>query len=409
MHIVLIPGLWLDGASWDAVVPVLEQAGHNAHPVTLPGMESTDADRSGVSLQDVIGAVIGVIDACDPDDGRVLLVAHSAGGGIVHAAVDARPDRVARVIYVGGFPAGDGEIIADGFATDGGDIPFPGFEAFEGADLAGLDETALASFRNRVVPSPAALATEPLRLGDDRRYEIPATAVCTEYAAEMLVGWMGQLPELSRIRHLEFVDLPTGHWPQFTRPDDLGAVIAARAYEPLLDEYGRLHPPDIGAEVLTALGFLDYQRATLEWKTRGLDAAGLNATTAASTLTLGGLLKHMAWVEDIWFSVWLHDRAPSPPWNDVDWKANPDWEFASATADDPEELQALWRQAVLRSRAATAAAIAAGGFDQIAARTGRGGERVNLRWIVLHMIEEYARHNGHADLLRESIDGQTGE
>ena len=104
MDIILIPGLWLDGSSWDEVVPVLEQAGHRTHALTLPGMESKDADRSEITLRDHVDAVIAAIDSVDPADGKVVLVGHSAGGAIAHAAVDARPDRVARVVYVGGSP-----------------------------------------------------------------------------------------------------------------------------------------------------------------------------------------------------------------------------------------------------------------------------------------------------------------
>src|ERR1700733_1636808 len=98
MDIILIPGFWLDASSWDEVVPALEQAGHRTHPLTLPGMESRDADRSGITLRDHIDAVVGVIDSLDPADGQVVLAEHSGGGAIAHAAVDARPDRVARVI-----------------------------------------------------------------------------------------------------------------------------------------------------------------------------------------------------------------------------------------------------------------------------------------------------------------------
>ena len=177
----------------------------------------------------------------------------------------------------------------------------------------------------------------------------------------------------------------------------------------LVDEYGRVEPPLTSDELGTLLGFLDYQRATLEWKTRGLDAAGLAATVAASSLTLGGLLKHLAWVEDLWFSRWLHGREPQPPWDAVDWKAEPDWEFTSAAGDTPEQLRALWEASVVRSRALVAEALRNGGLEQLARRAWPDGNLPSLRWILLHMIEEYARHNGHADLLRESVDGQTGE
>lgn len=176
-----------------------------------------------------------------------------------------------------------------------------------------------------------------------------------------------------------------------------------------IDEHGRPKPPLAAGEVESLLGFLDYQRATLAWKCSGLDAAGLRATTAASSITLGGLLKHLAYVEDYWFSRRLHGREPHPPWDGVDWKADPDWDWNSAGDDTPEELFALWQEAVARSRTLVAEALADDGLERIAARTWADGRAPSLRWILLHMIEEYARHNGHADLVRESVDGLTGE
>ncbi len=176
-----------------------------------------------------------------------------------------------------------------------------------------------------------------------------------------------------------------------------------------LDEQGRPEPPPAADETATLLGFLDYQRATLAWKCAGLDAAGLSATVAASSMTLGGLLKHMAHVEADWFSRSLHGRDRQPPWDTADWKADPDWEWYSAAEDSPEQLYALWQDAVDRSRSLVAWALADGGLERLAQRTWPDGQAPSLRWILCHMIEEYARHNGHADLLRESVDGQVGE
>ena len=117
-----------------------------------------------------------------------------------------------------------------------------------------------------------------------------------------------------------------------------------------LDEQGRPEPPLAADETATLLGFLEYQRATLEWKCAGLDAAGLRATVGASSMTLGGMLKHLALVEASWFSRWLHGRDWEPPWDTVDWKADPDWEWHSATKDPPAQLFALWQDAVSRYR-----------------------------------------------------------
>jgi uncharacterized damage-inducible protein DinB len=176
-----------------------------------------------------------------------------------------------------------------------------------------------------------------------------------------------------------------------------------------LDEHGRPEPPIAADEADSIIGFLEYQRATFAWKTGGLDAKGLQATVAASTMTLGGMLKHLALVEDDWFCHVLSERDRQPRWEAVDWDADPDWDWHSATEDSPEELRAIWEDAVDRSRATLDEALAAGGLDQLARRTWPDGRAPSLRWILLHMIEEYARHNGHADLIRESVDGETGE
>lgn len=178
---------------------------------------------------------------------------------------------------------------------------------------------------------------------------------------------------------------------------------------PFIDDQGRPEPPFDADEVASVFGFLDYQRATLDWKTRGLNEGGLSTTTAKSTMTLGGILKHMSWVEDHWFSYVLHARDRAEPWRSIDWKAFPDWEWTSALDDTADALRGMWKSACEASRTAVDEALTHGGLDQAALRALGGGDHPSLRWIVLHMIEEYARHNGHADLLREAVDGEVGE
>ena len=190
-------------------------------------------------------------------------------------------------------------------------------------------------------------------------------------------------------------------------PADRPDPVVAPAVD--LDEQGRPEPPVDADEMATLLGFLDFLRATLEWKTRGLDAAGLAVTVPPSTMTLGGLLKHLAYVEDDWFSRTLHDRDRAEPWRSVDWAADRDWEWHTAAQDSPEELRALWQASVDRSRELLAAALAAGGPGSPVRRTWPDGRAPSVRWVVTHMIEEYARHAGHADLLREAVDGEVGE
>ena len=124
-------------------------------------------------------------------------------------------------------------------------------------------------------------------------------------------------------------------------------------------------------------------------------------------MTLGGLLKHMTYVEDSWFSYSLHGQDRQPPWNAVDWKAQPDWDFHSAAEDSADDLRARWQDAVERSRSLVAETLADGGLDSPARRAWPDGGAPSLRWILCHMIEEYARHNGHADFLRESVDGSS--
>jgi pimeloyl-ACP methyl ester carboxylesterase len=231
MDIILIPGMWLDGSSWEKVVPLLQQAGHRTHPLTLPGMESKDADRAKVTRRDHVDAVVAAIDAVDPAGGGVVLVAHSAAGAHAHAAVDARPDRVARVVYVSGFPLADGGGDPGGYPAVGGEVPLPDWSDFDDADLVDMDDRARAEFRERAIPWPARVNRDPQRLSDERRYDVPVTVICTEFTSEMLQGWIdkGLAPvrEFPRIREVEYVDLPTGHWPQLTKPEQLARVILA--------------------------------------------------------------------------------------------------------------------------------------------------------------------------------------
>lgn len=228
MDVVLIPGLWLDGSSWDEVVPVLEQAGHRTHALTLPGMESKDADRSKITLRDQVNAIVAVIDSLD---GKVVLVGHSGGGAIAHAAADARPDRVARVVYVDSWPLGAGGVINDGLPAEKGEIPLPDWSFFDEEDLVDLDDQLREAFRERAIPSPEHVAKDPQQLSDERRYDVPATVIACEFPSAKLRQWMEQgeaaLQELAKLRGVEYVDLPTGHWPQFTRPEELGEAIVA--------------------------------------------------------------------------------------------------------------------------------------------------------------------------------------
>lgn len=166
----------------------------------------------------------------------------------------------------------------------------------------------------------------------------------------------------------------------------------------------RTDPPSAAGEYEILVGFLDFLRGTIALKTDDLDATGLAQPLAPSTMTLGGLLKHLAFVENYWLVYRFDRQDPGEPWESADWSADPDWEWNSAAADSPEQLRALWRGAVETSRAI----VAPDRIDELC-RPGGDGSQQSLRWILVHLIEEYARHCGHADLLREAIDGSTGE
>ncbi|PVZ52407.1 alpha/beta fold hydrolase [Arthrobacter sp. H-02-3] len=228
MDIILVPGFWLDASSWAEVTPPLVAAGHAVHPLTLPGLESADAPRAGIGLRTHIDAVVAAIAAFGAP---VVLVGHSGGGAIIHGAVDARPDRVARAIYVDSGPLGDGGVINDELPADGDAVPLPPWELFEDADLTDLTDELRAMFRARAVPEPRAVAQDRQQLSDERRYGVPATIIACEFPSSLLTRMIAEghpyVAELGRVRDVEYVDLPTGHWPQFTRPAELGAAILA--------------------------------------------------------------------------------------------------------------------------------------------------------------------------------------
>jgi hypothetical protein len=168
-------------------------------------------------------------------------------------------------------------------------------------------------------------------------------------------------------------------------------------------------PPFAGTEAEHLVGALERLRTTFRWKADGLDSAGLQARVGASGLTLGGLLKHLAWVEDLTFTAKFRGDPLGPPWEKSNWDGNEDWEFTSAADDSAADLYALWEAAVARSRATLASALDNGGLDQLVHVSAPDGTHASLRRLVCDLIEEYGRHTGHADLLREAVDGVTGE
>lgn len=223
MDIVLIAGLWLDASAWGDVATELTAQGHRPIPVTLPGQG--DGSPSA-TLADQVGAVLAAVDGAD---GPVLVVGHSAACTLAWLAADARPEKVARVAMIGGFPASDGHTYADFFEPTGDHVPFPGWDLFEGADSADLDRAAKEAFAAAAVPVPAAVTQGVVHLRDERRYGVPVVMVCPEYSAADARAWLaaGDLPELARAERVDCLDMDCGHWPMLTRPAELAHLLAS--------------------------------------------------------------------------------------------------------------------------------------------------------------------------------------
>jgi pimeloyl-ACP methyl ester carboxylesterase len=226
MDVVLIPGFWLDATSWDGVLPALVEAGHSPTALTLPGLESKEADRRDIGFADQVAAVVAAVDALP---GPVALVGHSGGGSIASAAADARADRVAHVIYVDSGPLGDGAAINEGLTAVNGEVPLPEWSEFDDSELTDLTDEQREQFRARAIPEPARVASDRVHLTDERRYGIRSTVISSTMPRELLEQLIAQghpyVAEFGRMTRRAIIELPTGHWPQFTRPRELGAAI----------------------------------------------------------------------------------------------------------------------------------------------------------------------------------------
>ncbi len=225
MDILLIAGLWLDGSAWDDVASALEPLGHRPVPLTLPGQGDGSASAT---LDDQVAAVLAAVDSAP---GKSMVVAHSAASTLAWLTADARPEQVAKVALIGGFPSADGETYADLFELKDGVMPFPGWGPFEGPDSADLDEEARRILASAAIPVPEGVAKGVARLADERRFDVPVVVVCPEFTPAQAQEWIGSggLPELAKAKHLEFVDLDSGHWPMFSKPAELARLLAAAA------------------------------------------------------------------------------------------------------------------------------------------------------------------------------------
>src|SRR5215217_7460193 len=221
--IVLVPGFWLGAWAWDDVSAALRADGHDVTAVTLPGLESADADRSAITLSDHVDAICEVVAAAGAP---VVLAVHSGAGAAGYAASDRVPEQIAAMVYVDSGPA-TGALDAD---FDGIEKPLPSPEELEQEEnLDGLSEEQLDNLRQRAVPEPGGVLREAPQLTNDARLEVPTTAICTgytsdEYKAAVTAGyaWLGGFAEL---RNVTWVNLPTSHWPMWSRPEELARII----------------------------------------------------------------------------------------------------------------------------------------------------------------------------------------
>jgi pimeloyl-ACP methyl ester carboxylesterase len=222
--IILVPGFWLGAWAWDEVADRLRADGHDVTALTLPGLESKDTDRSGITFQDHVDAIIGALDA---KDRPAVLAVHSATGFSGYAASDQRPDLIAAMVYVDTAP---GKPPLDPEFTDV-EKPLDWASVSEEENLEGLTEEQLATFRERAVPVPGATIREPYTFTNDARLDIPSTIVATGYTAAAYQKYAAEHPEWSflagipELRDITWIDLPTSHWPMWSKPAELATII----------------------------------------------------------------------------------------------------------------------------------------------------------------------------------------
>jgi pimeloyl-ACP methyl ester carboxylesterase len=222
--IVLVPGFWLGAWAWDEVAAALRAEGHDVTAVTLPGLESADADRSAITMSDHVDAICEAVRA---PEAPVVLAVHSGTGFAGYAASDRVPERIAAMVYVDSAP-GIGAMDPD---FDGVDMPLPSREELEADEnLDGLSEEQLETFRQRAVPQPGGVLREGAELTNDARRDIPSTVICTGFSSEQVKAYAKEhnpawLAGLAELRDVTWVDLPTSHWVMWSRPRELAGII----------------------------------------------------------------------------------------------------------------------------------------------------------------------------------------
>lgn len=228
--VVLIPGHWLGAWAWDEVVEHLEADHTRAIAMTLPGLDGDDEDRTVKTVDDQVSAIRGVI--AEQGDQPVILVAHSGANAPVSVVLDRHPELVARVVWVDSGPVADGTAFAPEFPAELEDLPLPPFDDLgQQASLEGLSAGTLERFRTKAVPEPAPVLRQSIELKNEARRRVPTTLVCCSISGEqvMELGKAGHpmFAEVANLERVDVVDLPTGHWPMWSRPRDLAEIIRA--------------------------------------------------------------------------------------------------------------------------------------------------------------------------------------
>lgn len=230
--IVLVPGHWLGAWAWDAVAADLRARGHHVSAVTLPGLDPDDPDRASANVDDQADALRSAVEGAAPKGSSVVLVAHSGAGSPTSVLLDRAPAAVARVVYVDSGPSSDGSAFDDSVPPEVDEVPLPPFEQLQ-ASLDGLSEADLQRFREQAVPEPGPVIRAAMHLENDARRDVPTTIIACSYPSQAVMQMAREghpmMAEVAVLRDLELVDLPTGHWPMWSRPADLAIAIAKAA------------------------------------------------------------------------------------------------------------------------------------------------------------------------------------
>ncbi|CAM3144077.1 alpha/beta fold hydrolase [Prescottella defluvii] len=236
--IILIPGHWLGAWAWDEVREHLTADGWRTIPMTLPGLDERDPERASRTLDDQAKAIVQTMTQAEESEARpVVVVAHSGANAPVSLVLDQHPELVRRVVWVDSGPVASGSVFAPDAPEDLNEFPLPPFDALgEQASLEGLSSAALERFRARAVPEPGPVLRQEVKLTNDARLAVPTTLVCCSIPSAQIVELADaghpMFAEVSNLQHVDLVDLPTGHWPMWSRPGDLSRVIAAAATPP---------------------------------------------------------------------------------------------------------------------------------------------------------------------------------